>query len=78
MRQISDMSPQQLRAAAFDAILRELGPLGLARFVRENGLGSGDYTRDRAQWLPKNRTARELVDEWRTQSHDANPKEDTE
>lgn len=28
----------------------ELGPDGLARFLRLNRSGTGDYTRDREQW----------------------------
>ena len=71
MKSVSDLTPQQLRAAAFDAILRELGPLGLARFVRENGLGSGDYTKDREIWLPEDKSVREIAEEWRTRSKQA-------
>lgn len=29
---------------------RELGPDGLARFLRRHRSGSGDYTRDRMEW----------------------------
>lgn len=29
---------------------RELGPDGLARFLRLNRSGTGDYTRDREHW----------------------------
>lgn len=68
MRSVRDMTPQQLRGAAFDAILRELGPIGLARFIRENGLGYGDYTRERSRWLPQDRTARQLAAEWRSRT----------
>jgi hypothetical protein len=71
MKSVSDLTPQQLRAAAFDAILRELGPLGLARFVRENGLGSGDYTKERESWLPEDKSVREIAEEWRTRSKQA-------
>ncbi len=68
MKPVSELTPQQLRAAAFDAILRELGPLGLARFVRENGLGSGDYTKDRENWLPEDKSVHEIAEEWRSRS----------
>ncbi len=30
--------------------MRELGPDGLARFLRLNRSRTGDYTRDREQW----------------------------
>ena len=35
---------------ALDVLKRELGPDGLARFLRLNCAGSGDYTRDRSDW----------------------------
>jgi len=68
IKAVHDLSPQQLREAAFAAILHELGPIGLARFVRENGLGSGDYTRDRDQWLPQDASPSALVEEWRARN----------
>jgi hypothetical protein len=39
---------------------RELGADGLARFLRLNRSGKGDYTRDRMQWQ-KNLSVAEIV-----------------
>jgi hypothetical protein len=33
--------------------LRELGPVGLVRFLQQFEAGDGDYTRDRHSWLPQ-------------------------
>lgn len=35
---------------ALDLLQRELGPDGLARFLRLNRSGKGEYTLDRGQW----------------------------
>ena len=65
MEATATLTSAQLRAAAFAAILKDLGPVGLARFVAENNLGEGDYTRDRQQWLPADAGVDDLVAEWR-------------
>jgi hypothetical protein len=44
-------TPVPLRERACDAILRELGPVGFARFVQQTEACNGDYTRDRGKWL---------------------------
>ena len=46
------MTPAELRAAGMAALVRELGPAGALRFLREFDAGAGDYTADREQWLP--------------------------
>lgn len=53
MKRVGEMTPEELREAAFDAIEAALGPRGLARFIAESGLGMGDYARDRHKWLDK-------------------------
>ena len=53
MRSIDGMTPAQIREAAHDAIIRELGVSGLISYLHDQSLGSGDYTRDRHQWLPE-------------------------
>jgi len=47
------MTPAEIREAAHDAIVRELGVVGLIRYLQDTSMGSGDYTRDRHQWLDK-------------------------
>jgi len=36
------------------ALLKTLGPVDMIRFLQMFGEGSGDYTRERKQWLKKN------------------------
>ena len=45
------LNPAELRAAGCKALAEALGPLGMARFLRQFEPGSGDYTRDRENWL---------------------------
>ena len=47
---IDQLTDEQFERHALDLIQRELGPDGLARFLRLNRSGMGDYTRDREQW----------------------------
>jgi len=45
------MTPEQIRAAGLDALAKELGPIGMVRFLRQFDTGRGDYTVDRHRWL---------------------------
>lgn len=45
------LNPTELRAAGYKALSDALGPLGMARFLRQFEQGNGDYTRDRKKWL---------------------------
>ena len=45
------MTPQQIRAAGLAALSRELGLVGMIRFMQQFERGLGDYSRDRHQWL---------------------------
>ena len=47
---IDKLTDEQFERHALDVLLRELGPDGLARFLRLQRSGSGDYTRDRLEW----------------------------
>jgi hypothetical protein len=49
---IAKMSPEQIRAAGMQALLRELGPAGLIRFLQQFETGAGDYSVERHSWLP--------------------------
>ena len=47
------MTPQQIRAAGLAALSRELGLVGMIRFMQQFEMGQGDYSKDRHQWLDK-------------------------
>ncbi len=49
--QTQKMSPSQIRSAGLAALIKALGPTGMARFIQQFESGTGDYTRDRGQWL---------------------------
>ncbi len=42
---------EEIRRKGIKALVRELGPLGMARFLQQFESGSGDYTAERDQWL---------------------------
>jgi hypothetical protein len=44
------LTDEQFERHALDVLKRELGADGLARFLRLNRSGSGDYTHDRDEW----------------------------
>ena len=46
------LTPEALRIAGLDALRRDLGAVGMARFLQQFETGSGDYTAERWQWLP--------------------------
>jgi hypothetical protein len=45
------MTPQQIREAGMAALARELGIVGMIRFMQQFELGKGDYSIDRHEWL---------------------------
>jgi hypothetical protein len=45
------MTPEALRQAGLDALRRDLGAAGMARFLQQFEMGSGDYTAERWLWL---------------------------
>lgn len=47
---IDQLTDEQFERQAFDLLKREFGLDGLARFLRLNRAGTGDYTRDRDDW----------------------------
>ena len=47
---IDQLTDEQFECHALDLLKRELGADGLARFLRLNRSGPGDYTRDRDEW----------------------------
>ena len=60
MTSVEQMTDEQFERYALEVLQRELGSDGLARFLRLNRSGKGDYTRDRRQWQ-KNLTVDEIV-----------------
>lgn len=42
---------EQIRTRGLQALLRELGPVDTARFLRQFEPGKGDYTQERHAWL---------------------------
>lgn len=65
MKPLSEMTADELRDVAFDAIMAAVGPRGLARFISENNLGSGDYARDRHELLRDAKPIEEFAEELR-------------
>jgi len=51
VERIEKMTDDEFERHARSILHRELGVYGLARFIRVSRAGSGDYTRDRHQWL---------------------------
>jgi hypothetical protein len=60
MASIEHMTDEQFERYALELLLRELGSDGLARFLRLNRSGKGDYTRDRRRWQ-ENLSVAEIV-----------------
>ncbi len=59
---MSKMTLEQVRLAGLEALARDLGSVGMARFLQQFETGQGDYTAERHTWLGK-RTVRELAEE---------------
>ncbi len=51
----------EIRRAGLEALHRELGPVGMVRFLQQFENGSGDYTAERAE-LQGNPTVAEIVE----------------
>jgi hypothetical protein len=45
------MSLEQIRIAGMEALARELGIVGMIRFLQQFETGHGDYSKDRHKWL---------------------------
>lgn len=44
------MTPMELRRQGLAALRKELGYVGMVRFLNQTDAGSGDYTKERHQW----------------------------
>lgn len=49
---VAAMSLEQLRQRGIAVLARELGPVGMIRFLQQYESGEGDYSEERHQWLP--------------------------
>jgi hypothetical protein len=61
MSGLETMTDEQFERHALDVLRRELGVDGLARFLRLNRSGPGDYTKSRIDWQ-KDLTVEQIVD----------------
>ena len=56
------MTPETLRQAGLDALRRDLGAAGMARFIQLFETGKGDYTAERWQWLPQDADVKTIAE----------------
>ena len=56
------MSLEEIRLTGLKALSRELGPVGMVRFLQQFETGYGDYTAERHTWL-KERNVSEIVED---------------
>lgn len=47
------MTMNEIRQAGIEALTKALGPVGMVRFLQQFDMGSGDYTKERHQWIDK-------------------------
>ncbi len=47
------MTLEQIRISGLAALMHELGPVGMIRFLQQFETGYGDYSKDRHQWLDR-------------------------
>ena len=45
------MNLTQVRQRGLEILSRELGPVGMVRFLQQFEMGKGNYTEERHQWL---------------------------
>ena len=62
----------QIRERGIEALAKALGPVGMARFLQQFDVGSGDYTRNREEWL-KGLTVDQMVEEIESRREKQNP-----
>ena len=68
MSGLETMTDEQFERYALEVLRRELGVDGLARFLRLDRSGPGDYTKDRMQWQ-KDLTVEQIVDSIKRRRH---------
>lgn len=63
------MTLEQIRLTGLEALARELGPVGMVRFLQQFETGQRDYSVDRYGWLGT-RNVRTLVEQIRQKSQE--------
>jgi hypothetical protein len=53
MINVEPMNLTQIRQLGLEILSRELGPVGMVRFLQQFEMGQGDYSIERHQWLDK-------------------------
>jgi hypothetical protein len=53
MINVEPMNLTEIRQLGLEILNRELGPVGMVRFLQQFEMGQGDYTEERHQWLDK-------------------------
>ena len=43
----------QIRQLGLEVLSRELGPVAMIRFLQQYEIGTGDYSKERHQWIDK-------------------------
>lgn len=61
------MTLNQIRLTGLEVLSRELGSVGLIRFLQQFETGYGDYTRDRHAWLDQFDVQAIVEESWTTQ-----------
>lgn len=56
------ITPNELKKKGIEALTKALGPVGMARFLQQYDLGSGDYTEERKELL-KDESIQEISSE---------------
>lgn len=51
MINVEPMNLTQVRQLGLEILSRELGPVGMVRFLQQFEMGQGNYTEERHQWL---------------------------
>ena len=59
------MPLEEIRRLGLEALTRQLGPVGMVRFLQQFEMGQGDYTAERHQWL-RNPDVQGLADQIRS------------
>lgn len=62
MTPVEQMTDEEFEKHSLAILAKELGPFGMARYLRNHRPGTGDYTRDRHKWLD-NLTMEEILEE---------------
>jgi hypothetical protein len=60
------MPLEEIRRLGLEALARQLGPVGMVRFLQQFETGAGDYTAERDEWLQRH-SVQDLTREIRAQ-----------